>query len=279
MGKVVVVGAGPAGIAATIQLVRSGHVVQVFERGRVGGALWNARCVDNYPGFPGGVSGAELAGLMEEQFLGYVDSIVSDEVREVVKTEDGFSIMGFDFDGVILCVGTTPIKAGFPGEDELAATGLLYYGIAEADDWSGVNEVAVIGGGEASMDLAINIANAGLKVTLIHRSEPLGLMALREIAFSEEGITWLEGEVKEGRIEGKAILMTDVTELSVDRIIVAVGRETVMPHFVGFSLKNQPLGILIAGDATRGSLGQVAMAVGDGIEMAMIMSRYLEELD
>ena len=50
MGKVAVVGAGPAGMAATIQLVRSGHDVQVFEKERVGGALWNARRVDNYPG-------------------------------------------------------------------------------------------------------------------------------------------------------------------------------------------------------------------------------------
>jgi thioredoxin reductase (NADPH) len=266
-------------MAATIQLVRAGHEVQVFERGRVGGTLWNARWVDNYPGFPGGISGVELANLMEKQFLGYIGNIIINEVDDVVKTGEGFSIMGMDFDGVVICVGTCPNKAEFPGEDELAEAGLLYYGIADVRDWSGVGDVAVIGGGEASMDMAVNIAMAGISTTLLYRSNPTGIMALREQAYSEGGITWLEEEVEEGRVGPKATLKTNVTEHTFDRVIVAVGRQTVMPKFVGFSLENPPLGLLIAGDATRGSLGQVATAVGDGVEMAMILSRYLEALD
>lgn len=279
MGKVAVVGAGPAGIAAAIQLVRDGHDVQVFERGRVGGALWNARWVDNYPGFPGGVSGAELAGLMESQFHEYIGNVIADEVREIHRTDDGYSIMGFDFDGVVICVGTVPNRAGFRGEDELAHAGLLYYGIADASDWSGVSEVAVIGGGEASMDMALNIAMAGLKVTLLHRSGPSGVLALREAAMAEEGITWLQEEVKEGRVSDKAVLKTSTAEREFDRVIVAVGRQAVMPATDGFTVDKPPLGVLVAGDAARGSLGQVGMAVGDGVEAATVMSRYLEALD
>ncbi len=277
MGKVAVVGAGPAGMAATIQLARSGHQVQVFEKGRVGGALRNARWVDNYPGFPGGISGPELADLMEKQFLGYVDNVIISCVKEIRKTDTGFSITDMDFDGVILCTGTSPKKAGFPREEELATAGLLHYGIAETDDWRGVKEACIIGGGEASMDMALSLVGAGIKVTLLHRSEPDGILALKEMAFAEEGITWLEGEVKgAGTVDGKAVLALENTKLSFDRVIVAVGRETIMPAFLDFNLENPPPGLLIAGDATRGSLGQVAIAVGDGVEMAMIMNGYLE---
>jgi thioredoxin reductase (NADPH) len=276
MGKVAVVGAGPAGMAATIQLVRAGHEVQVFEKGRVGGALWNARWVDNYPGFPGGISGAELANNMEKQFLGYIDNIIVNEVEEIKKTDAGFSIMGVDFDGVILCTGTRPKKAGFIGEDELVAAGLLHYGIAEVNDWRGVKEVAVIGGGEASMDMALNLAKAGILVTLIFRSEPRAIKTLMVEALSEKNISWHEGNVIEGRVERKAILKTEITELVFDRVIVAVGREARMPKLVGFDLVNPPGGVLVAGDAARGSLGQAAMAVGDGVQMAMMTADYLE---
>ena len=276
MGKVAVIGAGPAGMAATIQLVRSGHDVQVFEKERVGGLLWNARWVDNYPGFPGGISGPELATLMEKQFLGHIDNIIINEVHEIEKTGTGFSIKGLDFDGVILCTGTAPKKAGFTGEDELAAAGLLLYGIAEADDWRGVKEVAIIGGGEASMDMALNLAKSGIRVTILYRSEPEGILALKQMAFTEEGINWLEGEVQEARMEEKAILKTETAELSFDRVNVAVGGEAMMPRFVGFDLDNPPPGLLIAGDVVRGGLGQTAIAVGDGIEMAMYMNTYLE---
>lgn len=276
MGKIAIIGAGPAGMAATIQLVRSGHEVQVFERGRVGGALWNARWVDNYPGFPGGISGAELANSMEKQFLRYIDNIIINEVEEIERTGAGFSIKGLDFDGVIICTGTTPKKAGFTGEEELAAAGLLHYGIAEANDWCGVKDVAIIGGGEASMDMALNLAKAGASVTLIYRSEPKGIRALLEAVLGEKNISWHEGNVIEAGIDGKVILKTEITELGFDRVIVAVGREASLPKFVGFSLENPPTGFLIAGDAARGSLGQAAMAVGDGVDMAMVMANYLE---
>ena len=280
MGKVAVVGAGPAGMAATIQLVRSGQQVQIFEKDRVGGALRNARWVDNYPGFPGGISGPELTNQMEKQFLGYVDNIIINEVEEIIKTDAGFSMMGMDFDGVILCTGTSPKKAGFPGEKELAAAGLLYYGIAEVCDRRGVSDVCIIGGGEASMDMALNLAKAGIKVTLLHRSEPDGILALKEAALAEEGITWFEGEVKAAEVsDGKAVLALDITKLSSDLVIVAIGREAIVPEFINFNLEDAPPGLLIAGDATRGSLGQTAMAVGDGIEMAMIMARYLGAKD
>jgi len=277
MGKVAVIGAGPAGIAAAIQLVRSGHDVRVFEHGRIGGTLWNAGMVENYPGFPGGITGRHLARLMEEQFYGYIDGITADSVGAIEKTDNGFSISGQDFDGVIICTGTAARRAGFPGEEELVGAGHLFYGIEFLERWHGMKEVGIIGGGEASMDMALSLVEAGMKVTLIHRSEPHGIRSLTDTARAEENITWLRGTVREGRMhEDKAVIALENEELALDLVLVALGREAMMPEFVDLDLDNPPKGLLIAGDAARGGLGQTAMAVGDGVEMAMILDSYLE---
>ncbi|MCK5024290.1 MAG: NAD(P)/FAD-dependent oxidoreductase, partial [Thermoplasmata archaeon] len=276
MSKVAIIGAGPAGMAATVQLVRQGHEVQVFEHGRVGGTLWNAGLVENYLGFPGGITGRHLARLMEEHFLGYIDNIIVSSVETIIKTDTGFIIEGIEFDGVILCTGTTAKKADFSGEEELEKARHLWYGITFMEHWHGAKEVGIIGGGEASMDMALSLVEAGMKVTMIHRSEPKGINSLLETMLNEENITWHQGTVKEARMhKNKAVLALDNFELPFDLVIVAVGREALMPDFEDFSLDDAPPGLLIAGDAARGELGQIATAVGDGVEMATIMGNYL----
>jgi thioredoxin reductase len=197
-------------------------------------------------------------------------------VDEIIKTDAGFSLRGLEFDGVILCTGTIAKKAGFPGEEELAEARHLWYGITFMEHWHGAKEVGIIGGGEASMDMAMSLAEAGMRVTIIHRSEPTGIRSLRNEVYAEENIIWVEGYVKGGRLhENKAVIALEDQELAFDLVIVAVGREAVMPKFIGFNLDNLPPGFFVAGDAARGGLGQTAIAVGGGIEMAMILSNYL----
>lgn len=277
MAEVAVVGAGPAGVASAIQLSRSGHDVTVYEKGRVGGALWNAHLVDNYPGFPGGIAGRRLAAYMERQLHEYVNGVVQKEVKKVSLQEKGFLVDDDFFDGVILCTGTEAKRAGFSGEAELASAGLLHYGIAEIDDWRDVTDVCVIGGGEASMDMAVSLCRAGMGVTLLHRSRPAGIPCLLETAVSQQNVEWVKGEVIDALARGeKAVLVLEGRELAFDRVVVAVGRESIAPELVGIDLRHPPAGFLVAGDVVRGSLGQTAMAVGDGVEIAMILDRRLE---
>ena len=280
MSKVAVIGAGPAGMAATVQLVRQGHEVQVFEHGRVGGTLWNAGMVENYPGFPGGITGRHLVRLMEQQLFDYVDRIIPESVSSIKIVNAGYEISGEIFDGVILCTGTAPKKAEFPGENELADAKLLHYGIEFLEHWHGAKDVGIIGGGEASIDMALSIFEAGMKPTIIHRSEPRGIKSLLDNAKAEENIGWHEGTVKEGRLhENKAVLALENEELAFDLIVIAVGRQKTLPELIGFDIENMPAGLLIAGDATRGGLGQTAMAVGNGVEAAIQMDKYLEAID
>ena len=278
MSKVAIVGAGPAGMAATVQLVRQGHEVQVFEHGKVGGTLWNAGMVENYPGFPGGITGRHLARLMEQQLFDYIDSIIPKKVESIKKIDAGYDVSGEIFDGVILCTGTAPKKAGFPGEEELGEANMLHYGIELLEHWHGAKEVGIVGGGEASIDMALSIFEAGMRPTVIHRSEPRGIKSLIDNARAEENITWLEGNISQARIhEDKAVLALENEELAFDLVIIAVGREKCFPELEGIDLDNLSDGFFVAGDAARGGLGQTAMAVGDGVEMAMRMDRMRNE--
>ena len=231
--------------------------------------------VENYPGFPGGITGRHLARLMEQQLFDYIDSIIPKKVDNIKKVNAGYEIFNEIFQGVIICTGTVAKKAKFPGENEIVDSKLLFYGIENLEHWHGQKDVAIIGGGEASIDMALSISEAGMSPTIIHRSEPRGIKSLLDTAKAEENITWLQGNIASGRIhEDKAVLALENEELAFDLVIIAVGREKCLPKFEGINLNNLPGNFCIAGDAARGILGQTTMAVGDGVEMAMIMSKY-----
>ena len=285
MAKVAVIGAGPAGIAAAIQLARAGHEITVFEPTRIGGNLWNAGFVENYPGFPGGITGTNLAGLMEEQFGEREFAVRNVPVTEVRKTETGYMLISDkeeEYEGAVVCSGTRPKKAGFQGEEELAEAGLLRYGIAGMRNWPEGGDALVVGGGESSMDLGLSLAEMGLKVTLLHRSDLRGIKHLMDTVATEESIVTLRGTVTGARQHGeKAVvgLETEVgkEEKAYDLVLVAVGRESSLPTLVGIDPLNPPPGFRIAGDARHGGLGQTAMAVGDGVRAAMEVGRELGE--
>jgi len=277
MSKIAVVGAGPAGIAAAIQLERDGHEVTVFEPSRIGGNLWNAGFVENYPGFPGGITGRNLAELMGEQFNEHDFSTSNTRVTGIRKNEPGYMVIsGVEemFDGVILCTGTMPKKAGFPGEEELAIAGLLRYGISGLRNMPESGDALVIGGGESSMDMTLSLAKMEQNVVLLHRSELRGIKMLLDAIADEDFVALLNGTVAGARIHGEKAVVQIVTESGkeekpFDLVLVAVGRERNLPNLVGIDIDNPPPGFRIAGDARHGGLGQTAMAVGDGVRAAM----------
>ena len=279
MGKVAVVGAGPAGIAAAIQLARSGHGVEVYESGSVGGTLRNAGWVENYPGFPGGIGGRLLVKQMEEQFYQYVDAVRVQPVERVVRKDAGYVINEQKYDGIVLCTGTVPRKAGFDGETELADAMKLFYDLEILEHWHDAREVGIIGGGEASLDMTLSLLEHDYKATVIHRSEPTGIKCLMGWA-RDSDINWVKGNVRQGRMQNeKVVLSLETEELAFDSVIVAVGREKALPELVGMDADDWPPGFFIAGDAARGSLGQTAMAVGDGVDAAMQMDRHLRSIE
>lgn len=280
MPRIAVIGAGPAGIAAAIQLARAGHEVSVYEQSRIGGNLWNAGFVENYPGFPGGITGRNLADLMESQFYEHEFTVRTASVSEIRKIDAGYLVVSEKeetFDGIIICTGTVPRKAGFPGEEELARAGLLHYGISRLKNLPESGDALVIGGGESSMDMALSLAEMGLRTVLLHRSELRGIRNLLDEIAAEDYISLLQGNVLGARQHGeKAVIQVETAggkeEKPFDLVLVAVGRERNLPKLTGIDAENSP-GFRIAGDARHGGLGQTAMAVGDGVRAAMEVGR------
>ena len=287
MAEICIVGAGPAGIAAAIQLARAGHDLTVIERDLPGGTVRNARRIDNYPGYAVGISGPELAELLEDHLAGYVPETTQAEVERIERGTGGYTIhlasgasLG-PFAGVVLATGSRPRPAGFPGEAELARSGRLVYevaGLIEAHRSGSIateGEVLIDGGGEAAIEYALSCDDRGLSVTLLARSGLRGIRSLVDAVEARGCLRVLHGEVRSATAGERLAVETSAGLLEVDHLVVAVGRAASIPVLSGFDEDNPPRDFRIAGDLARGRLGQVAIAVGDGIEAAMWLDEEL----
>ncbi|MBI5001462.1 MAG: NAD(P)/FAD-dependent oxidoreductase [Euryarchaeota archaeon] len=278
MASVAVVGAGPAGLAAAVQLARCGHAVTIYEDGKPGGALRNARLVENYPGFGKGIKGDELASLMVRQARRWDIEILRENVESVKLIKGTFEIHTTDsrerFDGVIVCTGTSPKRAGFGGEKGLENARLIFYEISKMKELRKGSKICVLGGGEAALDYALNLSDKGIAATVLHRSPLCAIKALLDEAKNEERIAFIGSEMKGARKAGSKIgIEWHGGKGTFDALLVAVGREPALPEMDGIGPKTRRF--KTAGDARRGRLGQVAMAVGDGVEAALALDREI----
>ena len=294
--KVAIIGAGPAGIAAAIYLQRVGLEPVLIEKGEPGGLLRNANLVENYPGFPKGVSGSNLARLFMRQLDGLGINVTKARVDKVRRKGAGFvletDIGDIAADTVIVATGTRPKKLGIPGESSLDGRRVFYEVVDMPPEKRKGAEVVVIGGGDAAFDYALNLTDTGHKVTIVSRSRPKCLGLLEERA-AREGITVMTGltprSVKESA--DKAVLSCrggdGASDISTDFVLIAGGREPELgvldgPLSTGLRLAdggpgtNIP-GLYLVGDVIRGSHRQTGIAVGDGMLAAMLADELVGE--
>ncbi|MDD1769674.1 MAG: NAD(P)/FAD-dependent oxidoreductase [Methanomassiliicoccales archaeon] len=288
--EVVVIGAGPAGIAATIFLQRGGFNPLLLEMGVPGGLVRQANLVENYPGFPGGVTGLQLAELFCKHLRGVGGAITIARVSKVRRTGRDFvtssSVGEFLSKAVIIATGTKAKRVVLRG-----ATGRLrrrvHYDLYDLTAASKADEqVVVYGGGDAAFDQGINLRRSGHRVTVLCRSEPSCLPLLRERAV-ENGAVVVEGQsivrVIEAE-EGLELELSGGAKIDTGRLLVACGREPRL-ELLDPSLRarilpyNPPCtevrGLYLAGDVVAGGRRQVGIAVGSGISAAMSTERFL----
>ncbi|MCK4413743.1 MAG: NAD(P)/FAD-dependent oxidoreductase [Candidatus Eisenbacteria sp.] len=288
---VVVVGAGPAGCAAAVQCRRLGlSVLLLEESGEVGGLACNAQRIENYPGLAP-LSGPEFAARLAAHLSRFEVTPRRERVETLQICEEGFSLRGTTADlgarAVIVATGTRPRRLTIPGAAELEGRG-LYYEYRHLQALPIRSElVIVIGGGEAACDYALSLASAGARVRLLIRGRQLRVRGhLFERVMAQEGIECLREAApvaldREGR--QLQVTLADSRRLRAVAILAAVGRFSaavdLVPSFqpadgTGIGGGNQ--GLFVVGDARRGRLGQVGIAVGDGLAAAMDAARLLE---
>lgn len=293
--RVVVVGAGPGGVAAAVQCRRLGvEPLLLDRRGMAGGLVENAFSVENYPGLERPLPGVGLAARLRAHLERFGLGVEAGEVTGLVREGEGFRLVGIDGGlwarCVILAVGTEPRRLGIPGEEALAGR-RLFYEVRELDG-RGTVSVVVVGAGEAAFDYALSLAEGGAEVTVCMRGAgpaARGVLAERVAARAEvvlrSGLVPVAVEEKGGLVVLRACRSGHrgrEETLAADAVLVAVGRASRAPALLpegswgGGAVETALPGLYVVGDARLGGLGQAGIAVGDGLWAAAVAVRFLE---
>ena len=297
---VVIIGGGPSGLTAGLYASRARLSSLLIEKAATGGYIVNAGLVENYPGFPQGISGLELAELMNKQAAKYgLETLLAEvnglELRgkqKVVKTTEGDIVAK----AVIIAGGSDRVKLGVPGEEEFTGKGVAYCALCDAAFYRDL-PVAVVGGGNAAINEALELSKFASKVTVIHRRQELrAVRILQERAFAEPKIEFLwnavveaiEGEDMVKRLRLRNVLTGEKSVLAISGIFVAIGFKPNTDYLKGIlsldatgaiitneKMETEVPGIFAAGDIRSGSIRQVIAAAGDGAVAAIYAERFI----
>jgi len=299
--EVIIIGGGPAGLTAGLYAARAGLKSLLLEHGVFGGQIVNARLVENYPGFPEGISGTELGEFMHRQATKYGLETIITEVSEV-KTGNVYEVStsggNYQTKSIIIAAGSEYRKLDVAGEEKLSGRGVSYCATCDGFFFRD-REVAVVGGGDTAITDALELTQHCRKVYIIHRRDQLrATQAMQEKAFSQPKIELVWNTVVH-EIVGDQIVRSlhlrnvktgQSSNLEVDGVFVAVGLEPnsqVFSQFVdldeaGFIVTDELMrtsapGIFAAGDIRHNSFRQVITAAGDGAAAAMSAFKYVKE--
>lgn len=301
---IVVIGGGPAGLTAGLYAGRGGLKAAVVERLAPGGLVANTERIDNYPGFPEGVSGFDLAQRMRDQAVKFGAELVLDDVRSIAPESKSFAITlatgkTLRAKAVVIATGAYPKQLGVPGERELLGKGVSYCAVCDGAFFRG-QEVAVIGGGDSAVQEAVYLAGLCSKVTVVHRRSSLrAAESLQKLAFRNERISFAWSKtvaVIEGREAVTGVRVMD-KETMAEEVIPAAGvfiyvgyqpnssvvRDLVKLDEAGYIVTGENMatsvpGIFAAGDVRRKLVRQIAGAVGDAATAAIAAHQYIESL-
>jgi thioredoxin reductase (NADPH) len=298
--EVVIIGGGPAGLTAGLYTSRARRTSLLIEKQLVGGLITTAGWVENFPGFPDGIAGLELGELLHKQATRYgLETIITEvsgielngEQKVIATTEGEFAARA-----VIIASGSERSKLGIPGEEELTGRGVSYCATCDAAFFA-EQPVAVVGGGDAAVNEALDIVKYVSRAFIIHRRDKLrASRILQERAFAEPkiDIRWntvvdeIEGTNTVKQLKLRDTVTGEKTALEVSGVFIAVGfkpntgfvKELISLDNAGQIVTNEHLetkiaGIFSAGDVRSGSGRQAITAAGEGATAAIYADRYL----
>jgi len=289
--QVAVIGAGPAGCAAAIQLKRYGLEVILIDKDKIGGLARNANFLENYLGFPRGISGVEFCYKLEEHLKHLEIETVKDEIVSLNwdKSQDEFLLKSkknqYNCEYLVIATGTRPRRLNLKGEEELWKNGLLFYEPAKMLEKLFFNKkITIIGSGDAAFDYALNLANRENHITIITRTkEYKSLPLLVKRATDNKFITIKSNQVikefsaKKEKEEIFPIVKTkSKDEIVSDFILVAVGRDpNHIPSEVKFDKFVKENRVCFVGDLVNKIERQISISSGQGIRCAMRIAKEI----
>ncbi len=301
---VAIIGAGPAGLSAALYAGRAKLSTVVIEQGVSGGQAATTHWIENYPGFPEGISGPELMQRMEEQARKFDAEFIYTAVSSVSRDGKGrLSVVSGEGEltagAVIVATGTLPESLGVPGEDKLRGVGVSYCATCDGPFFR-QKEVLIVGGGDSAIVEALFLTKFASRVTVVHRRGELrATKVLQDDAFSNPKIEFrwhsvVSEVLGESKVEGvvlRDVRTGDTRLVEADGIFVAIGSRP-DTRFIetmaetderGYVLTDDRMrtstpGLFAAGDVRAKSLRQVVTAVNDGAIAAVEAEKHLSEI-
>jgi len=301
--KIVIIGSGPAGLTAALYAGRANLNPVVITGNEVGGQVALTFEVENYPGFPEGVSGAEMVEKFQKQAERFGARIVQDVVTEVDFTSGSpFTVKtqkeAYLADTVIITTGASPRRLGVPGEDDFIGRGVSYCATCDGFFFRG-KDVIVVGGGDSALEEGIFLTRFANSVQIIHRRDELRAgQLLQDRASRNEKISFvwdtvvdeIAGDTAVETVTLRNVKTGETQSLKTDGVFVFIGHLPNSSLFQGQiemdekgyviadqAKKTNVPGIFAAGEIQDSVYRQVATSVGQGCSAGMSAIRWLEE--
>ena len=292
---VVILGAGAAGLAASLYTSRAMMKTVMLESLGVGGQLLITDEIENYPGFPEGVKGQELSQMMEEQTTRFGTIIEYTEIEGVDDLDKPVKVVHTDSKdyttkSIIIATGGSHNKLGTVGEDEYSGKGVSYCAVCDGNFFRG-QDVVVVGGGDAALDESNYLSGIVNSVTIIHRRDELrATRVLQERAFANPKYKWLWSHVVEEFVGNGVLEAARVKNLKSGEVydypnasaFIYVGFHPNSDYLKGLvdmdelghihtdmHMRTKVPGVYACGDIRAESTRQLGAAVGDGISAAL----------
>ena len=300
----IVIGSGPSGLTAALYAAREGMSVLVIERGGVGGQAGITERLDNLPGFPEGITGAEFADRLRQQATNFgVEILGAVEVTDVkvegdqrwVTTADGASYGAF---ALLVASGSTYRRLGLPDEDDVIGAGVHFCATCDGPFYRD-RPVVVVGGGNSAGEESLFLTRFASSVTIVTRDAELSASKVVVSKVNEnESITVVASanpvgyHVTDGKVSGLIVEKDGIREtIAAAGIFVFIGL-TPNTDAIGDQVDTDPAGfivsdvgmqtsipgIFVAGDVRSGSTKQAVSAAGEGAAAALAIRRYVEPL-
>jgi len=303
--QLIILGGGPAGLTAGLYAARDRMQVVLVEKGVVGGQVLVTDWIDNYPGFPEGISGFDLIEKMAAQAKRFELETKNANVVKVELTETKKKLIlesgeELTCQALIICTGARPNKLGMPGEQELTGKGVSFCATCDGPFFRD-QEILVVGGGDTAVQEADFLTKFASKVTVIHRRDELrATKVLQERAFANEKIEFLwnsnviaiegEKEVERVRIRNNNGEESEMAASGVFILIGTIPNNEILPleqlgsDEFGFVITDDDMctkvgGVMAAGDIRSKTVRQVVNATGEGAVAAIAAEHFLNKLD
>ncbi len=302
--NVIIIGSGPAGLTAAIYTARANLKPLVFTGNEIGGQVSITNEVENYPGFPEGLTGPELVEKFQKQAERFGARIEYAEVTEVDFEVQPFRVKTYDNEyqakAIVIATGASPRKLGVPGEAEFTGRGVSYCATCDGFFFRD-KEIAVVGGGDSALEEGVFLTKFASRVRIIHRRDELRAgYTLQERAKRNQKIefvwdtvvTEINGNGAVESVQIKNVKTSEASTLKADGVFIYIGHYP-NSHLFKDKLEMDEHGYLITDRNTRTSVPgvfaageiadlvfrQVVSSAGEGCKAAIQIERYLTALE